>query len=224
MIISRADRRSPPKRRPGFTLVEVMIGASLGSMVLAGVLTAYVFIIRSGVRAQNYAQMEVQTRAAFDQLGLDARMASEMRSTDSTHATGVTTTRTSVTLTVPNNYTGTGNKVTYGYDSTNKLFYLVPGDGTTTGQVYVAPGSGNAPVGQRILVGRRGNAALNLKVTSLSFARYDQLGYPIPDTTTSDSTTKHIQVSMNVQGAASGTVAANESVVSASFTMRNISL
>ena len=201
-----------------------MIGSTLGSIILAGVLTTYVMLMKSGVRAQNYAVMEAQTRQAFEQLGIDARMASDIRTTDSTNATGVTTTRTSVTLTVPNNYSSTSNKVTYGYDATNKLFYLLPGDGITTGQVYVAPGSGTAPTGQRILIGKTGNASLNLKVTSLTFARYDQVGTLIPATTASDSTTKHIQVSVNVQGAASGTVAANESIVSASFTMRNISL
>ncbi len=202
----------------------MLIGGTLGSMVLAGVLSTFTMLLRSGVRAQNYAQMESQTRQAFEQLGIDARMASEMTSTDSTRSVGVSTTRTSVTLTVPHNYTTTSNKVTYGYDSTNQVFYLLPGDGTTTGQVYVAPGSGTPPAGQRLLVGRTGNAALNLKVTSLTFSRHDQVGALIPATTVSDSTTKHIQVSINVRGAASGTVAANENVVSASFTMRNISL
>jgi Tfp pilus assembly protein PilW len=201
-----------------------MIGATIGSMVLAGVLTTYMMLMRSGVRAQNYAVMEAQTRQAFEQLGIDARMASEMTSTDATGDIGVMSTRTSVTLTVPNNYTSTNNKVTYGYDPTNKLFYLVPGDGRSSGQMYVAPGTGTAPTGQRILIGKTGNASLNLKVTTLTFARYDQTGNAIPATTTSDATTKHIQVSVNVQGAASGTVAANESIVSASFTMRNISL
>ncbi len=199
-----------------------MIGASLGSMVFLGVLTTYLMLIRSGVRVQNYSLMETQTRNAFEQLGMDARMTSEMTSLDS--AGGHTSTRTSVTLTVPKNYTSTGNKVTYGYDSTNKLFYLVPGDGVSSGQVYIAPGSGTPPAGQRILVGQFGLAALKLKVTSLAISRYDQTGNLIPATTASDGTTKHIQVSINVQGAASGVVAANESVVSASFTMRNISL
>jgi Tfp pilus assembly protein PilW len=199
-----------------------MIGASLGSMVLLGVITTYLMLLRSGVRAQNYSLMETQTRNAFEQLGIDARMASEMVSVDA--AGDHTGTRVSVTLTVPQNYASTGNKVTYGYDGTNKLFYLVPGDGTSSGQVYVAPGSGTAPAGQRILVGQFGLAALKLKVTTLTINRYDQVGTLIPATTTSDSTTKHIQVSLNVQGAASGAVAANESVVSASFTMRNISL
>src|SRR4051812_26901447 len=139
MTISRADspfRACDPR---GFTLVEIMIGATLGSMILLAVLTTFMMLLRSGVAAQNYSEMEEQTRRGFEQLGIDARMASDMKSTDSTRTVGVTTMRTSVTLTVPNNYVGTGNKVTYGYDSTNKLFYLLPGDGTSSGQVYVAP-------------------------------------------------------------------------------------
>ena len=202
-----------------------MIGATLGTMVLAGVLAAFQMLVRSGVAAQNYAEMEAQSRRAFERLGIDARMTSNMTSTDSTNAVGVSTPRTSVTLTVPNNYASTSNKVTYGYDSTNKLFYLLPGDGTTAGQVYVAPGSGTAPTGQRILIGKAGLASLNLKVTSLTFVRRDQTGGLIDPSNTSDATTKHIQVSLNVQAASGGgAVKVNESVASASFTMRNISL
>jgi hypothetical protein len=98
-----------------------MIGASLGSVVLLGVLTTYLMLLRSGVSASNYAVIESQARRAFEQLGIDARMASGLTSSGTT----------SVTLTVPNNYAANGNLVTYAYDSTNLWFYLVPGNGAS---------------------------------------------------------------------------------------------
>src|SRR5581483_1356878 len=116
-ITSRPERR----RRGGFTLAEVMIGASLGSVVLLGVLTTYLMLLRSGVSASNYSVMESQARRAFEQFGIDARMSSGVAST----LTGAVVTK--VTLTVPNNYNSNSNKVTYAYDSTNQWFYMVPG-------------------------------------------------------------------------------------------------
>ncbi len=198
---------SPPRRRKAFTLVEIMIGASIGSIVLIGVMATYMMLLRSGVSASAYAEMESQARRAFEQLGVDARMAKDLSSTGTT----------SITLTVPNNYAATSNKVTYGYDSSNKVFYLVPGDGTSTGQIYVAPGSGAPPTGQQILIGKAGNVLLNLQVTSVTFNRYDSGSAP----TTSDTVAKHIQVSINVRRAAARVVTIDETILSSAFTMRN---
>ncbi len=175
-----------------------MIGASLGSVVLLGVLSTYLMLLRSGVSASNYAVMESQARRAFEQLGIDARMANALTSNGTT----------AVTLTVPNNYASTANKVTYGYDSTNNLFYLVPGNGTTAGQTYVAPGSGTAPTGQQILI---------RYVTSVTFYRYDLASVA----TASDTVAKHLQVSINVRRTAARVVAVDETILSAAFTMRN---
>ncbi|MSU50892.1 MAG: hypothetical protein EXS37_17685 [Opitutus sp.] len=67
-----AIRRDPP----GFTLVEVMIGASLSSFILAGVLTAFVFLGRSGASISNYNDMESQARRALELFAQDTRQAS----------------------------------------------------------------------------------------------------------------------------------------------------
>ena len=87
------------RRRPtaGFTLVELLIASSLGTIVLAGVLAAFLMLVRSGVRASNYSVMESQTRRAFEQLGIDARMANDFVSTFTGSAI------TSFTLTIPSN-------------------------------------------------------------------------------------------------------------------------
>lgn len=185
-----------------------MIATFLNAIAILGVMTTFMMLIRNGLNLQGYAEMEAQVRRAFDQFGIDARMAS-----------GLTTGTNSVTLTVPNNYTSTSNEVTYGYDTTNQVFYLVPGDGVSSGEVYVAPGSGTAPTGQRILIGRVGGVTASTKVTSLTFTRYDSSSPPA--TTSLDSSTKHVQIKLNVRRSWTAGDTANETAVSASFTLRN---
>jgi prepilin-type N-terminal cleavage/methylation domain-containing protein len=196
--MSQADRSVPPSVRSGFTLVEIMIGAALGSMVLLGIMTTYLLLLRSGISASNYAVMESQARRTFEQLGIDARMASRVTST----LTGTTVTQ--ITLTVPNNYVSNSNKVTYAFDSTNQWFYVVPGDGTA----YVVPGAGTVPVGQQILI---------RSVASAAFNRYD-LAHAA---TTSDSATRHVQLAITVRRSAVRVVAETETILSAAFTLRN---
>ncbi|HKB56786.1 MAG TPA: prepilin-type N-terminal cleavage/methylation domain-containing protein [Lacunisphaera sp.] len=63
-------------RRAGFTLVELMIGAALSSFILAGVLSTFLFIGRSGANVQNYNDMEAQARKALEYFAEDTRQAS----------------------------------------------------------------------------------------------------------------------------------------------------
>jgi Tfp pilus assembly protein PilW len=184
-----------------FTLVEVLIAASLGSIVLAGVLSTFLMLVRSGIRVGNYSRMETETRRAFEQLGIDARMANNFVS----NYTGSVI--TSFTLTIPSNDLSSQRTVTYGYDTSNvkekNRFYYVPGSvpGETNGRVY--------------LVG---------KVTSLTFLRYDTNDVLIPAATTSDAGVKHIQVSISVSRADVGVAAATQVIRSSAFTLRNISI
>lgn len=200
------------RRRPAaFTLVEVMIGASLGTIVMAGVLSTYGMLMRSGIAASNFAVTESQTRRAFEEFGVDVRMASGVTST----LTGNVVTK--VTLTVPNTYNSNNNQVTYAYDSTNEWMYMVPGDGSA----YVVPGAGTVPAGQQILI---------RSVTSLVFNRTDQSG----TATTVDGSTRFIQASVSVGRSGSRTTYGRataatkaaygtraDTVLSAAFTMRN---
>ena len=96
MITSLPERRSLKNRSAGFTLTEVLMAASLSAMILAGVLSTSVLIIRSSVRASNYSIMEAETRRAFEQMGIDARMASDFSSVFTNGSI------TSFTLTIPN--------------------------------------------------------------------------------------------------------------------------
>jgi prepilin-type N-terminal cleavage/methylation domain-containing protein len=77
--------RSP--HRKGFTLVEVMVGATLSAFILAGILTAFLFIGRSGANLRNYTDMESQARKALEQFAEDTRQASSVGWTSATSLT-----------------------------------------------------------------------------------------------------------------------------------------
>ena len=180
-----------PDRR-GFTLVEVMVAGTLGSMVLAGVLSSFLMLTRSSQRLYYYNGMEAESRRTLEEFAQDVRMAS-----DSTYNSA-----TSVTLTVPDNYGTSGNRVTYAFGNTtlnavtyNNCFYRRPGDASST----IAP---------TILV---------KNVTDCVFLRYDVLG----GATTLDSATKRIELSLRVSNTRSTLVAATDNIVSATYLLRN---
>lgn len=93
-------------RRRGFTLVEVMISASLGAVIMAGVLSTFLFLGRSAANVANYADLEASTREALEFFGQDTRQASEI----------VWNSASSVTLVV------NGSTVTYAYDGGSATF------------------------------------------------------------------------------------------------------
>jgi hypothetical protein len=104
-------------RTKAFTLVEVIIAATLSTFVLAGVLSAFVFMARTGFRSSGYSEMEAEVRRGLDVFAQDTRNATDVRWNGAQ----------SVTLTV------NGGPVTYAYDATAtsptyRSFYRVPGD------------------------------------------------------------------------------------------------
>ena len=180
-------------RVAAFTLVEVMVSAGLGALVMAGVITMFLMIGRSSVRVANYSDMEKQTRIAFEQMGIDARMASNLTSLRSgSEIKGFTLTIPTTDLVNP------PNQVTYYYD--NSTFYRVPGSDHT------------------VTTDRRNLVA---NVSSLTFERYDKLQAAIPSSTVSDSTVKHIQVMVSAKRSGIGVAAATQVIRSAAFTIRN---
>jgi Tfp pilus assembly protein PilW len=70
------DRGGRSRRPAGFTLVELMIGATISSFVLAGILSVFLFMGRSGANVSNYNDMETQARNALEIFAQDARQAS----------------------------------------------------------------------------------------------------------------------------------------------------
>ncbi|MBI5382381.1 MAG: prepilin-type N-terminal cleavage/methylation domain-containing protein [Opitutae bacterium] len=186
MIIST----TPSKRSDaphGFTLVEVLIALAIGSMVLAGTLSAFLMIGRTSVSVANYSTAEAQIRRSIETLSEDLRASSNILTNNSS----------SITLTVPDSYAAYGNKVTYAYDNASKCLR----------QLFYDPAT-NALVQQFILV---------RDVDSLAFNRFSRL-----DTaTTSDSETKRIQLTLAVRRKEQTVAAATNSIVSASFILRN---
>lgn len=96
-----------PARQRGFTLVEVLIGASLSTVILAGVLMTFLFLGRSGANLQNYSDMEAEARRGLELFAQDVRQASAI----------TWNSEVSVTLTV------NAAAITYAYDSAQRVFF-----------------------------------------------------------------------------------------------------
>ena len=72
-------RRRGLARAAGFTLTEVLISTTLGTFVLAGVLSTFLLISRSGFNASAYAEMNNQLRVATERFNRDVRLATDLR-------------------------------------------------------------------------------------------------------------------------------------------------
>lgn len=175
----------------GFTLVEVMVAAALGGLIMVGVLATNLQIVRSGIRITQYSDMEAQVRRGLERLGRDVRIASDI----TWNGPG------SITLTIPSG--GQLLPFTYAWSGTTQTFYVVPGRdaASTAGRVTLvrdipAP-AGGAP--------------------GVAFARFDRDG----NAAANDGATKRIQVTMRLSRKSTGVAAASHNVVSATYTMRN---
>lgn len=108
--------------RRAFTLPEVIIASTLGTIVLAGVISTFLMLGRSGASIANYSTMEMQSRRAIEELAQDLRMAKDVTWNSST----------SITLLIDDNYAASGNEVTYAYDNAAKTFYRKPGKASSS--------------------------------------------------------------------------------------------
>ena len=101
--------RARAKSLAGFTLVELLVGATLSAAVMAGVLSSYIYIGRNLARLANQQTLETEGRRTLANFSRDVRMASELTDTANLSAT-----RVSFTLPVASG----NNTVTYYYNST----------------------------------------------------------------------------------------------------------
>jgi prepilin-type N-terminal cleavage/methylation domain-containing protein len=69
-----STRRTDVGRR-GFTLVELMVAATISSFILLGVLSSFLLIGRTGANAANYADLESEARAALEVFSREVRQA-----------------------------------------------------------------------------------------------------------------------------------------------------
>ncbi len=182
------DARAP---RRAFTVVELLIAATVSGILLTAVLATTVEMARSSVRISNYTDMDLQVRRAFEQLGIDLKAASNLTWNSSSD----------ITVTVPKS-DGTTTQVTYAWNSTTETFYRVPG---TSSASYT---------GRRDLV--RGIPSAANGGTGLAFARLDSNG----NATSSDAATKRLQVTFTVTRGV-GTAAKTRTAAATVFTLRN---
>jgi len=173
-------------------LIELMVAALIGGLVLTGMLTTNLQLMRSGARVTQYAEMSTQVRRGIEQLEGDLKS-----------AIGITWNGASdITLTLPAQ-NGTTSQVTYAWTSATQSFFRVPGasSAVTAGRIYLV----------------NGIPLLASGAAGLTFARYDRDG----NVATTDLATKGVQVSMNVVRSAQTAATTTDTAVSAIFTLRN---
>ena len=110
------NKLKTPKQH-AFTLAELMVGLTLGVMVLAGVLTAYIFFCRTGVAIAQYYDMEDESRTTMQIFGQDVRQAKAINWNDTN----------SISLALPDNST-----LTYAFIGNTKTFRRTKGNSVVT--------------------------------------------------------------------------------------------
>lgn len=188
--MSRTDRSRRAARR-GFTLVEIMIGSTISLFVLAGVLSTFLMLGRSGYNAANYATMEAESRRALETFSAEARMASNLTWHSSTTVTLRVVTETGTSI------------VTYAYDTSTT--------GDTAGCFYRLTGNPDSTAPRRILV---------RNVTEFAFRRYKVVN-GVDYAANNNLETKQLQITLRSIRTGATTVAATNAVLSARVVLRN---
>lgn len=173
------------RRQGGFTLVELMLSTALSAVILAGVLSSFLFLGRSGATLQNYNDMEAQSRRAMEIFAEDVRQASTI----------TWNTESSFTITV------NSASITYAYSSGTGNFSRTDPVGTKNMITGVAPGSFNFK-------------AFNINGTELPLGS-------TTDRTSSNITTKQVQISLTASRSRSTLATVTNKVLSARFILRN---
>jgi Tfp pilus assembly protein PilW len=158
------------KSSAGFTLVELLIGMSLGMVIMGGVLSSYIYLGRNftrslGISSSNQPNLETQARRTLAYFAQDVRMASGIVVT----ASPTSPSSTCLTLTLP---TGTGTK--------NVAYYF---NGTAAAVTVTLSGySTSVPAFSLVRVdGSNGaNRTLHSSLLTCVFNYYDNSGNPYP--------------------------------------------
>jgi Tfp pilus assembly protein PilW len=116
MTTTTASSSTRPRIRSlhGITLVELMIAVALSSMILAAVMSSFIFLSRGTIATSDYADMDREARAALERFAREVRMSS-----------GVTNfTTNTVTLSVQSD---TPYTVNYTHVPADRAFYRAYG-------------------------------------------------------------------------------------------------
>lgn len=76
-------RGTRQRRAAGFTLLEMMVGIALGSLLLLGVASMYLFSLRSFTSMSHYTELNARNRYASDMVTRDLRSATGVTSATS---------------------------------------------------------------------------------------------------------------------------------------------
>jgi Tfp pilus assembly protein PilW len=107
-----------PQSRKAFTLVELLIGMTISTLVVAGVMSTLLVFTRTSIRVSNYEQMEAEATRGLEYLSRDSRMAQSL-ATNAPAGDAATRNITSVTLTIPQDGTTAMRTVTYRFTNSN---------------------------------------------------------------------------------------------------------
>lgn len=172
-----------------------MIAATISTFVLAGVLSAFLLIGRTGFLASSYSELESQTRRALEYFGADARKAADVSWNSPQSITLSVVTASNATVAVTYAYDSTVGSDTYG------CFYRQLGDTTST-----------LP---RLVLVR--NVASDFAFQRFKLEQADGSDNPA----TSNLETKQLQITLRAARSGVTTVAANQSAISARYILRN---
>ncbi len=210
-----STRRTESWSRSGFTLVEVLIGASLSTGLLAGVLSTVLLLGRTSANIVNYSDIEARARKSLEQFSREVRLAYDVP----------TFSGTSVTLSIPDTTsapkgTGTGAyTVTYTFDSVNRLLTRNgPPIDNPTGTVETTTLIADVqqiPGGTSFLKYYR-----YVKPTSYPLGQGYVDGFAV-NTATTNREIKQIEVSFLLRRESVTVAAATNKVLSARFILRN---
>ena len=89
------NTRSSHWRKKGFTLVETMVGAAIGSIILAALMLGSVALMRTFKAVENYSDASIDQARILDYIARDVRRARDVT---------VLQNRTRLELTIPDQY------------------------------------------------------------------------------------------------------------------------
>jgi type II secretory pathway component PulJ len=178
----------------GFTLTEIIIAAGLSTMVLAGVLSAFLMIGRTSVSSSSYSQNEAETRRALERFGQDARLASNIHWANDHQITFTVAQPGDPIASVTYTYDGEPTSVTY-----HCLYRVVESNGSTSPRQILAR-----------------------EISELSFQRYklEQTGVR-ENVAANDLETKQVQLTMRATRRSANTAIASQAAASACYILRN---